>query len=193
MYYVIQVGAGRENKAEQMIRRYADEALYSACFHPVRHEKKKIKGQWTHLYETLIPGYVFVEMERDAVPAFYKAIRRIQSFMKLLGSLDENGERIFQPLPERDEQWLRRVADLDTGSRNDADPVVELSQIGFDENDRVLILSGPLKGFEGQIRKINLHQRWAEVEAEFMNRKTTMRMGIEIIAKQGEEQDGQVR
>ncbi len=44
MYYVIQVGAGRENKAERLIRRYADEVLYRACFHPVRHEKKKIKG-----------------------------------------------------------------------------------------------------------------------------------------------------
>ena len=45
------------------------------------------------------------------------------------------------------------------------------------------ILSGPLKSVEGQIKKINLHRRIAEVEVDFMNRKTVVYLGIEMVGK----------
>ncbi len=34
---------------------------------------------------------------------------------------------------------------------------------------------------DGMIRKINLHKRIAEVEVEFMNRKTIVYLGIELL------------
>lgn len=60
---------------------------------------------------------------------------------------------------------------------------VPVSQISVSENDAVTILSGPLKNVEGQIKKINLHGRIAEVEVDFMNRKTVIHLGIEMVGK----------
>ncbi|WP_443029438.1 KOW motif-containing protein [Sporofaciens musculi] len=48
------------------------------------------------------------------------------------------------------------------------------------ENQRIKIISGPLKNLEGQIKKINLHKRIAIVEAEFMGNRTLLHLGIEI-------------
>lgn len=65
----------------------------------------------------------------------------------------------------------------------DRDYTIGLSQVAFDENDQVQVVSGPLKGMEGKVKKINLHKRYAEVEVSFMGRKTIFHMGIELLDK----------
>ncbi len=60
---------------------------------------------------------------------------------------------------------------------------VGLSRVAVAENDEVVILSGPLENMKGMIKKINLHKRVAEVEVDFMNRKTVIYLGIELVAK----------
>lgn len=65
--------------------------------------------------------------------------------------------------------------------QNGLDHVVELSQVGFDENDQVYVIDGPLKDMQGQVKKINLHKRIAEVEIEFLGRKTIFHLGIKIL------------
>ncbi len=182
MYYVLQVGSGREARAERLIQTLVDPALFSACFHPLRHEKKKIRGQWTHVYRTLIPGYVFLETEN--AEAFSKAIRRLPAFLRLLGTVDTAGERVFCPLPQEEEAWLKEIIGLYSGTQKEnLSPVVELSQVGFTAGDEVRILSGPLLNFVGKVRRLDLHRRYAEVEVEFLGQKRSMRLGIEIVEK----------
>ena len=43
---------------------------------------------------------------------------------------------------------------------------------------------------EGYIRKIDLHRRIAKVEVEFMNRKTVIHLGIEMVGKKRETMAG---
>ena len=61
-------------------------------------------------------------------------------------------------------------------------PEIGLSQVLM-EQDMVTILSGPLKSVEGKIKKINLHKRMAEVEVEFMGRKTVIYLGVEMVGR----------
>ena len=67
---------------------------------------------------------------------------------------------------------------------------VDLSQVSVSEDDVITILSGPLKSMEGYIRKIDLHRRIAKVEVEFMNRKTVIHLGIEMVGKKRESMAG---
>ena len=67
---------------------------------------------------------------------------------------------------------------------------VGLSQVSVSEDDVITILSGPLKSMEGYIRKIDLHRRIAKVEVEFMNRKTVIHLGIEMVGKKRETMAG---
>lgn len=62
--------------------------------------------------------------------------------------------------------------------------LVEMSS-GIIENDRVQVLSGPLKGMEGSIRKIDRHKRMAYLEVEMFGRTVEMKVGLEIVSKKG--------
>ena len=54
---------------------------------------------------------------------------------------------------------------------------------GIIENDQVRILTGPLQGMEGYIRKINRHKRKAWVSIEMFGRSVDMEVGLEIVKK----------
>ena len=60
---------------------------------------------------------------------------------------------------------------------------MQISQVSVSEDDEITILSGPLKNMEGYIKKIDLHRRIAKVEVDFMNRKTVIHLGIEMVGK----------
>ena len=69
---------------------------------------------------------------------------------------------------------------------SDSKMEVQLSQISVSEDDVITILSGPLKNMEGCIKKIDLHRRIAKVEVDFMNQKTVIHLGIEMVDKNRE-------
>ena len=179
MYYVIYVNARNESNAKDMISRYIPDDLYSDCFYPVRLMKKKLRGKWTIVHERLIPGYIFIES--DDVKSLYKELRQLPMFLRLLGK-EESGEEIdIYPLSDEEVRWLNILS-----QRKDAKQdkhLIELSKVGFDENDEVIVLDGPLLGLQGKIKKINLHKRIAEVELKFMNQDVVFYLGIDIIEK----------
>lgn len=172
VYYVIQVASGMEDKVEEQIKVMVEKDLYRRCFHPTRHVKKKIRGEWRELREKLLPGYVFIVS--DDVEKLYLRLRYVPAFTKLLGK--EAGQ--FVPLSGHEVEWLEKI----TGSSGDY-MEAEISRISVSEDDAVTILSGPLKDMEGYIKKIDLHRRIAKVEVDFMNRKTVIHLGIELIGK----------
>jgi transcriptional antiterminator NusG len=201
MCYVIYTGAGREKTAQRMIFKLVPHELYSRVFYPFRHMRKKIGGNWADIYEWLIPGYLFVITDRPA--ELYTALRRVPRLTKLLGRIGDGSSREFTPVAPDEETWLRALlgdnwfdpasqlpadAANPTGSDADNDPaaLAALSMIDFDEHDRVRILSGPLMTFSAQVRRIDLHRRFAEVEVNFMGHPQFLRLGLEILVKDKE-------
>ena len=209
--YVIYTGAGRESTAKALILKLVPPELYTRVFYPFRHMRKKIAGDWADIYEWLIPGYIFVITDR--VNDFYTALRRVPRLTKLLGTmvsetgrnsgadLSVNFSRIFTPISDAEEAWLRALLgdnwfdlaspdpDAASGSGGNApdasdNAVAALSMIDFDENDRVRILSGPLMTLSGLVRRIDLHRRFAEVELIFMGTPQLLRLGLEILTKE---------
>ena len=87
-----------------------------------------------------------------------------------------NGIAHNKYIPGEEVEWLTRIM------RTAGDGMeVGLSQVSVSEDDVITILSGPLKSMEGYIRNIDLHRRIAKVEVEFMNRKTVIHLGIEMV------------
>ena len=172
-YYVLQVAPQEEQKTETHISKILPEELCSRCFHPTRLMRKKFRGKWVEVRERLLPGYVFVTTE-DA-KALYVHLKEVPFLTKMLGRDLE----YFIPLTEREERWLDLL--LKKSGDNGSDYEVGLSQIAVGEGNEVRIVSGLLKGMEGMIKKINLHRRIAEVEVPFMNGKTVIHLGIEMV------------
>lgn len=181
MYYVLQVAPGAEEKTETHIEAILPDHIYGHCFHPTRHMRKRFHGVWKDTHEKLIPGYVFVTT--DDIEAVFMRLKRVPMLTNILG---RDGD-CFVKLADHEVQWLEKMLHLDAG-RNFAGGgngryEATLSQVGFDEGNEIKILSGPLKDMEGMVRKINLHKRTAEVEVEFMGRRTVVYLGIELLGE----------
>lgn len=192
MYYVIQVAAGMEDKAEREIAAVVGRGLYDSCFHPMRLMKKKYRGKWKELHEKLLPGYVFITSNR--IQELYQELKKVPAFTKLLGKEDKQ----FVSLSDCEVEWLERITEPSGHSSSEHGlsghgllgydssgygMEVQLSQVSVSEEDIVTVLSGPLKNMEGCIKKIDLHRRIAKVEVDFMNRKTVIHLGIEMVGK----------
>ena len=83
-------------------------------------------------------------------------------------------EHSVQQLTENEEELL-----INLGG---ADHIVEMSY-GYIEGQKVNITQGPLKGLEGEIRKIDRHKRSCIVEIDMFGQKTRMTVGLEIVEK----------
>lgn len=175
MYYVIQVAPGKEADTEVYITKRIEPEVYSSCFHPVRHVRKKFHGEWKDRHEKLLPGYVFMNSEN--AEELYFALKRVPMLTKLLGRDLE----FFTALTDQETEWLEALVPVDQDGKITGE--VPLSQIKVTENDEIKILSGPLQDMAGRVKRINLHKRIAEVEVEFMGRIITIHLGIEMVEK----------
>ena len=96
-------------------------------------------------------------------------LRKVTGMTRLLGTGDE-----VIPLSQEEVDLLLKLGK--------EEQLVAMST-GIIENDQVRILTGPLQGMEGYIRKINRHKRKAWVSIEMFGRSVDMEVGLEIVKK----------
>ena len=167
MWYVMQVRTGTEENIRLQCSRKIPAEVLERCFIPYYEEKKRIRGEWTMQKKVLFPGYLFVVTEN--MEKLYENLRSVIGLTKLIGT----GREIV-PLTEEEKYFL-----LEMGGE---EQIVKMSE-GVIENSRTRILSGPLKGREGMIKKIDRHKRKAWMEVRMFGRMQTVEVGLEIVAK----------
>lgn len=167
MWYVVQVRVGTEENMKLQCQKKISESILERCFIPYYEEKKRIQGEWKIQQKILFPGYIFVITED--IENLYKQLKCVIGMTKLLGT----GEEIV-PLAEDEIQFMQNF-----GGETQ---VVKMSE-GVIEQSEVKILSGPLQGKEGFIKKIDRHKRKAWLEMEMFGRLQTIQVGLEVIAK----------
>ena len=179
-WYVIYVRSNTEHRAvEALACAYEKSALpYSVDpFCPeseqyFRGDKSRVAGK-RYKRRPLFPCYIFVETDMPAAEFrkyFYCATNRSSDIIRLLcyGNTDEIALRA-------DER--RRLEYLLKGKR-----CLEHSE-GYIVGDKITVTGGPLVGMEGCIKKINRHNRTAEIETELFNQKQTIKVALEIVSK----------
>lgn len=166
-WYVMQVRTGTEENICVQCRKDIPEAVLEKCFLPYYEEKRKIRGEWKILKKQLFSGYVFVIS--DDREQLYMHLKKVIGLTKLIGT----GREII-PLAEEEVRFLLRFAG--------EEQIVSMSE-GIIEGSKVLINSGPLKGMEGYIRKIDRHKRKAYLEIPFFGRTQNIQVGLEIVEK----------
>ncbi len=168
MWYVVQTMSGQEGQVKDFIAKMVESGLVQEAFIPRYEVMKRIKGLWCKRIEVLMPGYVFVVTKS---PSKLKAqLRGVPRFTRLLGNDD-----MFTPLDDRDIAFINAFTSPEKRT-------VEMST-GVVEGDDVIILNGPLMGRAGWIKKIDRHKRLAYLEVEMLGRTTTVKLGLEIVAK----------
>lgn len=119
----------------------------------------------------VFPGYVFIESEGilEELEAYW-AIRRTQGFIRFLRE-----SAAPSPLSDRDISLLKRFISLGE--------YADISKVTFDENDRIVVLEGPLKGLEGQIVKVNRRKGRAKVLLDMYGEAFPIDLGFEVVER----------
>lgn len=167
MWYVIQTLSGEEEKTADVIRKMVPSNFVQECFVPKRERMKKFHGNWNKVEEVLFQGYVFVISERPG--DLYEELRRVPRLTKLLGRETD----FFFSLSEKEESLVREIGDKKHKT--------SLSRVTVGEGKKIQVIDGPLKGYAGNIVKMNLHKREVTVKVEFMDREMELKMGIAMV------------
>lgn len=166
MWYVIQVYTGREQEIARQCRgRVTVEG--EDAFVPLAERWTKIRGEKALITTRLFPGYVFIETEE--IEDFYKRLNRIYAKTKILRTGDE-----MIPLRPEEEEYLRRLG----GDRH----VVKYSE-GYMEGEKLVVTSGPLKDFEGNVKKILRHKRLVVMEVPLLGHTVEVTLGVGIVER----------
>ena len=164
MWYVMQVRTGTEENIRCQCQRLISSDILKRCFIPYYQQKKRFQGKWHIQERILFPGYVFLIAEN--LEQLAENLRKVTGMTRLLGTGDE-----IIPLSQEEVELLLKLGK--------EEQLVTMST-GIIENDQVRILTGPLQGMEGYIRKINRHKRKAWVSIEMFERSFFICACIEL-------------
>ncbi len=162
-WYVAQVITGKE----EMIRQRIEDQNIKAIV-PLRIMMERKKGTWCQVKRTAFPGYVFI-LSTIFNANMYYTIKSLPGVIRLLG--DAKG-----PAPVREEE----ITLLLKWARN-GDPL-GLSKV-FIEGTKVTVVDGPLKGYEGKIKKLDARRFRAKVDINFFGDSKIVEFAVNVIKK----------
>ena len=125
----------------------------------------------------LLPGYVFFEITEDGASAFEindSASQSLSEFSRI--------DSVLKLLRYSDGTWRLFGSDnlfADMLFRTEGN--IGLSQAYFDKGDRIRILDGFLKDYEGNITSVNRKNKTVVVTVNLQGKKVTMRLGYELV------------
>ncbi|MCL2689652.1 MAG: antiterminator LoaP [Chitinispirillia bacterium] len=168
--------------AEEILLRMLKERLNAneyLPFLPTRETPRRSKGVISKVRNILFPGYIFIQTNIEA-DLIAKKLRH-----KLIYANNNRIDGIYSILcygNDKNYVAIREPERLYWESLFDSDFCVTGST-GIIAGDTVSIISGPLVGKEGCIKKINRHKREAVIELDIMGAVREIRLMLEIIEK----------
>lgn len=192
MWYAIQTETGREEEVLRLMHRTLEKKLCSRYMILEAEWPKRSGGQWVLLRKVMFPGYIFVETE-EAEKLFFQ-LKQIPKLTKILG----NGQFEFVPLADEEIRFLKKISGktgqetqiLSERRREESENretycfTVHPSEIAVNQAGKTDVIRGPLKAFETEILRINLHKRYAVVKVKMLGERTVL-FGI-VMEKDGE-------
>ena len=169
-YYAIQVRPRGEGRFMRLFDALHPQArpLFSVHF-PRRTLSVRRKGVVRPSVLAVFPGYLFVEAEQQDVAAESRLFRRTEGFRRFLPS-----NRDIKPLAGRDLELVLHFVKK-TGL------VAGISRVRFDENSRITVTDGPLRGLEGMIVKVDKRKRRAKVRLSLYEEAFTVDLAFEVM------------
>ena len=167
-FFVIQVRTGKEQqyiKQADKVLRAPEQRLYW----PRRALRIRRQGKWKDSVAAIFPGYLFLEAESIS-PPLYGALKRISGFLRYL-----KDNQHIEPLNARDREILMHF--LSYGE------VVQRSRVFFDQDNRIRVISGPLKGMEGRVVKVDRRKGRARIRLELYEDSFLIDFGFDALEK----------
>jgi transcriptional antiterminator NusG len=170
-YYAIQVKTRSEQKFIKLFK-----AINPLCMVNIHFLQRKLNERKNGIVKTVLapifPGYLFIEIDNDDVISNYHWLfRKTDGFYRFLKSNQD-----IVPLAGRDLETVLHFLKR-TGS------VAGVSLVHFDENSRIVIDEGPLKGLEGCIVKVDKRKGRAKIKLDMYGDSFAIDLAFEMIKK----------
>ena len=168
-YFAIQVKTREEAKFISLAKGMNPTLPLDIVF-PRRLLTIRRRKQTKQVEAPLFPGYIFLQAPSDLDPSYYWALKKVPGFFRFL----KNNTQI-QPLEGKDLELLLHF--LNYGE------IVHKSRAVLDENKRIVILEGPLKGLEGRIVRVDRRKKRVKVKLELQEERFLVDLGVEFIGE----------
>ena len=164
--YVIQVKTGKEDTYIKLWESKKGHLPLKIIW--LRKELMIRKNGHTHKgLKSIFPGYLFLEADEIDAETFQE-FRHIHFFNRFL-----KADNKISPLP-LDE--ARKIYDLAKYGR-----ILGRSKVIYNEDDRIVVIDGPMKGFEGQIVKVDRRKKRAKIRLSIHNNGYMIDLGFEVL------------
>lgn len=165
-WYAIFVETGHEENFERLVKvLYPDENIEILI--PKRKLIERRQGKTCEVIKKLFPGYVLVRTVMDT-EIYYK----LSQIPRVYGILKDECE----PVPIREEEMAVILALISSGD------TIDFSEL-YREGERIVVISGPLKGMEGIIEKVNARKKRVKVRLQFLGQEKRVDLGAHLIDK----------
>ena len=180
----------RSGKEAEVVQRFHVAFPGSRAIFPTCTRYWRTKNEAVEYRVPLLPGYVFFETDASqaVVPSTLDGIR-FQRLQTIDASLLDfaHSVHVLKLLRYANEGWrLQGSDDAFAQTLFSVEGNIDVSQAFFDEGDRIRILSGFLKDYEGCINRVNRKARTVEVGIDFLEKKVRVWLGYELVAKAGD-------
>jgi len=171
-FFALHIKTGFETQIQQLIAEKLPSEISVFC--PMRELMIRRKGKTFKETKPLFPGYIFVKAE-EITANILAALKSIPGFFQILPS-----NKNIKPVLKQDMQFLDSLFKKNF--------TAHISKARFDENDRIEIIEGPLKGKEGLIVKVDKRKGRAKIVINAFDKQHFVDLGFELIATTSQNQ-----
>jgi transcriptional antiterminator NusG len=137
-------------------------------FYWLRREIREKKGGLIRKkIQPIFPSYIFWETA-EPTPSMLEALRKVTGFIRILNSPTD-----IRPLSQKDHELILKL--------RGKGPICGISKAVFDENQRIVIIEGPLKELAGNIVKVDRRRKRVKVKLNLYNESFLIDFGFEDI------------
>lgn len=170
-YYIIQVATGREQFFVENVKKLAPKLAQKHNFiYLTRELTIRRQSKFMRELQPMFPSYIIVQTTCEVDSFTLAALKKVPDFYHFLNSNTD-----IAALCGHDLQIIQHFLGLG--------PKIGSSLVRFDENDRIVVIEGPLKGLEGSIIKVDKRKQRAKIRVDFGGTAHTMDLSFEDISK----------
>ena len=168
-YYAVQVKTRGESKYIKLFKNLYPYITFPIYF-PQRQLDIRKNGKIKPSLSAVFPGYIFIEIENAGeITGCQWEFRRTKGFLRFLKSNQE-----ITPLADRDLELALHFI-------KNSGPIAGRSKVYFNENSRIVVVEGPLKGLEGRIIKVDKRKGRAKIKLDLYNDSFAIDLAFEVI------------
>lgn len=168
MIYVLRVTSGKEKNCIDFMKKYYSE-ISSNFYFPERELLILRKGCKVKELKPLFPGYVFYETRKINS----EEITIINDYSYFISFLPKGSDP--RPVLKNEEIVLKTLFNF--GS------IIEVSKVQFDENKKIFVKRGPMKGLEGRIVKVDRRKNRVKIKFDLYESPFLIDLGFEMIGE----------